>query len=620
MLPTRTENSMRNPINSNKKYSQYFYLLSGFIISVLLMLPYCILGTDSIVTYHDQLDGEILSYILRAKYLFTGTHVYPELMNGIPDTGLVPPAPLFVVFYRFFSPFTAFLFSQWLISIIGFTGMYLLLQRLSGQQLISFLIACIFMLLPFYPVYGLCIPGQPLMLYSVLQLVQSEADSRPPFNVGNILSLSCILFYALGSSLILVGFGWLVALGLWLLCRTLHAIRNRQRPPYAPAMAFAALLIGYLTCNISLIRQVLFPAPGELSHKSEIVHNATEFWESIKLIIYPGVSYTETWHWIVIPFILSCLLLLISAKLRGQTNYFRQLLRLTGRALPAFGFIVSVVLFCGIYEGPALTALKDRLPGALGSFNLSRFTWLLPTWWCIFICLLCSAILAPKCVENEAKGQQTPHLKTKGNPINHPLRQLFIVALLGLWAITILWNSPLKANVSRLIKGSDYYALDWNRFFAEDIFCQIDEAIDRPKEDYRVVSIGIYPSAAAYNGFYCLDAYSNNYPLSYKHEFREVIAGELEKSPYLREYYDNWGNRCYMATSEVPGYYTFEKKWNTVLTDLNLNTGKLKEMHCDYIFSAAYLANSDELGITLLRDEPFETSDSWYHIYVYEIH
>ena len=29
--------------------------------------------------------------------------------------------------------------------------------------------------------------------------------------------------------------------------------------------------------------------------------------------------------------------------------------------------------------------------------------------------------------------------------------------------------------------------------------------------------------------------------------------------------------------------------------------------------------NAEENGLTLLREAPFETQDSWYHIYVYEV-
>ena len=156
-------------------------------------------------------------------------------------------------------------------------------------------------------------------------------------------------------------------------------------------------------------------------------------------------------------------------------------------------------------------------------------------------------------------------------------------------------------------------------FFAEDIFTQIESAIGKPQESYRVVSVGIYPAAAAYNGFYCLDGYSNNYPLEYKHIFRQIMEGELNKNDYVRYLFDNWGNRCYITTAEQANYYTFEKKWNSVIYDLDLNTDKLKEMNCQYVFSAAYLMNAEEMGLSLLREAPFETEKSWYHIYVYAI-
>ncbi|MCM1561858.1 MAG: DUF6044 family protein, partial [Butyrivibrio sp.] len=138
------------------------------------MVPFLILGEGSIITYHDQLDGELFSYLLTAKYLFTDIRVYPEIMNGLPAAGAVPPAPLFVLLYVFFKPFPAFMLSQWIIYLTAFLGMYLLLLRLTKREFISFSIAVIFMLLPFYPVYGLCIPGQPLLLSAALSLFDME--------------------------------------------------------------------------------------------------------------------------------------------------------------------------------------------------------------------------------------------------------------------------------------------------------------------------------------------------------------------------------------------------------------------------------------------------------------
>ena len=56
-----------------------------------------------------------------------------------------------------------------------------------------------------------------------------------------------------------------------------------------------------------------------------------------------------------------------------------------------------------------------------------------------------------------------------------------------------------------------------------------------------------------------------------------------------------------------------------MIYDLDLNTDVLKELDCRYVFSAAYLMNAEEKGLTLLREAPFEAEGSWYHIYVYVV-
>ncbi|MGN0403030.1 MAG: DUF6044 family protein [Acetatifactor sp.] len=593
------------------------YLAAGVLFSLLLMVPYLILGTDSIVTYHDQLDGELLNYVLAAKYLFTGTEVYPELMNGLPATGAVPPAPLFVLFYYFFSPFTAFLLSQWFISIISFLGMYLLIKKLTKKRLPAFVMAVLFMMLPFYPVYGLCIPGQPLLLYGILCLRSLEirlSDSgahRKPTGKEWLQGIGClflVLLYSLSSSLVLVGFACLLALGLASLFMTCRALRRHSCFSLTPWLSLAVLLCGYLVCNLSLIRQVLFPAPGELSHKSEVVYTPVNFVDSFRSAFYPGIPYTEAWPVVLLPLTLLCLLFLLIAKRKKDSAACLSLRKALKKSAVIFSLLLLICALYALYSTAPVVDFRNSTEGALSGFNLGRIVWLLPTGWCILAGYLLSAL----CPDTPFSLKSLKHFYTS-------VRYLIILTVFALWGLIILLHSPLKANISKLVKGTDYYALDWGKFYATDIFEQIDDAIGRPKEDYRVISLGIYPAAAAYNGFYCLDGYSNNYPLAYKHSFREIMADELAKNEYIRLYFDNWGNRCYLTTAEYNNYYTIEKKWNGGFHDLSLNTTKLREMGCDYLFSATWILNADELGLTLLREEPFTTEDSWYNIYVYAV-
>ena len=594
------------------------YLAAGLVLSCLFMIPYFLLGGGSIVTYHDQLDGELFSYLLTAKYLFTDIRVYPEIMNGLPAAGAVPPAPLFVLLYAAFKPFTAFMISQWIIYLTAFLGMYLLLMRLTGREFISFSIAVIFMLMPFYPVYGLCIPGQPLLFFAVLALFDKERRSAVSssfprkagyyFSADSIFYYLIIFFYGISSSLVLAGFACLLLLGGSALIHTITALLLKKRGSLSLWFSLIVLLASYLSVNSGLIRQVLFPGNTYISHKTEMVLSPQNFSDYFKEAFTTGISYAQSFHLVLFILMLFCLLLFFMNAVVKKESLFSGSDKLPLlKALRVLLFIFLTCLFYAFYHGHFITEIRNISGGILKTFNLDRVCWLLPTAWCILAGYLLSFIAGLR------------EHKTAARSCSLCLKYGIISATLGIWGITVLLHSPLRPNLSKLLKGGDYYALDWDRFFAEDIFSQIDSAIGKPKDSYHVISIGIYPAAAAYNGFYCLDGYSNNYPLEYKHTFRRIMEDELEKSDYIRDFFDNWGNRCYITTAEQANYYTFEKKWNSVIYDLDLNTDVLKELDCRYVFSAAYLMNAEEKGLTLLREAPFETEGSWYHIYVYAV-
>ena len=65
---------------------------------------------------------------------------------------------------------------------------------------------------------------------------------------------------------------------------------------------------------------------------------------------------------------------------------------------------------------------------------------------------------------------------------------------------------------------------------------------------------------------------------------------------WLKKYFDEWGNRCYLFSNEIPGYYNIEKGsfW---YSDLQIDTVALKSLGCDYILSAAYVVNAEEIGL-----------------------
>jgi hypothetical protein len=130
------------------------------------------------------------------------------------------------------------------------------------------------------------------------------------------------------------------------------------------------------------------------------------------------------------------------------------------------------------------------------------------------------------------------------------------------------------------------------------------------------VSLGIHPSVAQYNGFSILDGYCSSYPLEYKHAFRRIIERELDNSPKWKAYFDAWGSRCYVFSSELEGFM-YTKSDTVRVVNLRLNTAVLREMGGEYVLSAVEILNCRDNDLELLRI--FENDHSPWRIYLYRV-
>ena len=79
-----------------------------------------------------------------------------------------------------------------------------------------------------------------------------------------------------------------------------------------------------------------------------------------------------------------------------------------------------------------------------------------------------------------------------------------------------------------------------------------------------------------------------------KGDFRKIIENELKKNEDIKNYFDNWGSRCYTFSNELVAnqsfnYYT--KNLKKEIYDLDLNTEQLKEMNREYVLSAVKINN-----------------------------
>lgn len=204
---------------------------------------------------------------------------------------------------------------------------------------------------------------------------------------------------------------------------------------------------------------------------------------------------------------------------------------------------------------------------------------------------------------------------------------MFAIALWILWKsfrfgkvvviVLIVLQGALLFQETEEMKYAEFNTPTFKEFYATDLFNDIDDYIGKDKQDYRVVSIAMHPTIAQYNGFYTLDTYNNSFSLRYKHEFRKIIAPELEKNKKLKSYFDTWGGRLYMYVGQLGKEYVFSKNSTRIIQDLDINTKQLKKMGGEYVLSALPIENYKETGLTF--EKSFEHADTRWRIYLYRV-
>ena len=593
--------------NKAQETRKKIFFMAGLLAVCAMALPYLVLHTDAVVTYHDQLDGELIAYILQARHLFEG-NVLPEFMGGAAKTALTPPAPMCVLLFLGGNYFAAYVVMQIAGSLVGYVGMYLLAAKVTQKSWTGVIVGVLFAYLPFLPVYGLSQYGIPLLLWFFLQMRENRCLKS---------GIAYAVLYALNSSLVLVGFAVLGLLAVDILWR---AARKKKAGLGYMGAAWLSMFVVYIAENAGLIVQVMGQGAGEVSHKAEYALAAKGFWESLKTGFLMGGQHSEDGHLYILIAAAAVPALFwlpgvvwerglgrsVRAKSLpgGKEDALLRRLMKTIQILLSWNVLFAVA--AALWNGTPGIMVRSHLH-ALGAFQLDRVLWIAPSfWYLILACVLAAA---------------ARYLSASGLRPRTVLFALVTAGVVGITGINVLKGSNLKPNVQKML-NHDYSAITYGEYYALGVMDQVKDYIrsstGQEADEYRVASLGMDPAASLYAGFYTLDGYSNNYSLDYKHSFREIIAPELAKSDYLREYFDDWGNRCYLLTSESPAYYTIEKG-GFFFGSLNLNMDKFREMGGKYVFSAAYIQNAQELGLELLREEPFETPDSYYRIFLYGV-
>lgn len=606
-----------------QKHKNAVLVPAGLLAVSLIALPYLVLGEGSYVQIHDQLDGEVLNYIYQAGYLGRG-NVIPEFMNGMDKAAMLPPAPLGVLLYRLFPPFAAFAMMHWLCLIVGFLGMYGLGKKLGLAPEISWMTAILFCYIPFYPVYGLAALGQPMLMLCGLRLREESAAAQKKSVFGG--SFLGIALYAAASSLTLVGYAW-VGLGLlWTLGLAVSALRRmgteRKEVLHASLRVGSGVLVlagVYLLTNLDLLRSLA----GErfTTHRQEMVLQALQQpLAQLKELLFTGGAYSPVYS----VGILAALVLLTLAA--GA----QKLAAKPGERLPepeaqtgiclSRAWKLAALIFCGallavLWNCGPVVALRNAIGGMVTYFQADRVYWIFPFAWMLVLGYVLEGIRQLVCLSRERSGSVGKLLAAAAG-----ICGAVLVAAEGL---QILRDSTLNKNV-RLMLSEDYRQVTWESIYMEDVFARIDEIIGEDKDSCSVVSLGIYPSVALYNGYTCADGYSNNYDLSYKHLFRQIMAAELEENEETRRYFDDWGNRLYLAGAPY-GINGMVEKGQSGYTELDYDLDAMYALNIRYLLAAAPVELSSaslentSLRLELAEGSPFSSDTSYYEVWVYRL-
>lgn len=561
--------------------------LAAFAALILYLSPGLFLGGGAVVRIHDNLDGFVADRfaVARSGKMF-GAPIdasVDQVMTGIPLNSFLGSFNVTALLFDRFSVGAAYVFNDALVHVVGFAGMFLLVSSLlegAGQnipvRLIASLVALSFSLLPFYSMAGVSASGQPLFLYALIDA------GRRGFSWRSALCVCAFVFH----SSVVYTFGMIFAAALYSVFTAFE--RKKPRAASILAVSFMAMTLA-IAVEYRMVYQTFFDR-GYISHRTEF--DATR-WSigpaglpgALAEMILTGQYHAPSFNLVII-LTLALAALVVRVKLADELPHQRKYMKYSLYS------IFALTLFYGAYNSWLSAPFRNAF-SITRSFQFDRIYFSGPMLWHV------------------AMGMGTAVISTMRETALPQGRKIAAALLICHALFTMSHDAMRMADFPRALdaifnKGPvDPNISTIDNFMAAGLFGDIKEHVGRPCGDYRVASVGIEPAVSILNGFYSLDGFAVNYPLDYKRKFRRVIAGELARDDFKRDYFDKWGNRCYVAAPE-----------KSREIELRIDTNALSDLAGGrdvYIFSWPKLLNYNELGLRFLK----KFSGGCYDVHLY---
>ena len=589
-----------------EKYKWWLWFFIGLLVVVLFLLPYYVLRENAYFMIHDELDDGIFKFVLYAKNFGVNGNFIPEFMGGQNRSSITVSAFWGILIYKLFEPYTAYAIMLTVVVLTGYIGLFLLGREVSDNAFASFAAASLFSYLPFKSMFGLNIVGFPLLIWILINLSRRKIKDSAVYYIA-------LVFYATGITL---AWGGYMSIGFLTLAIIIFAFFKRKLRLNLTnlVIADALLIVIQVITSWDLIASTFGPN-AVVSHREELILNSrADLFNLFKEMMYVGGSHSECCSK-VIALSAPVMIVLVPVLLHflNKDKIAKAAIIKKKYAIMCIFYASCVLnsLFTCFYCSEPVVGLRQNIGGIFKTFQINRIYWMMPAcFMCVMITEIAILLDIAQIFLDKAVFKKARFLSV--------FPALIALLLILVYSKNVYLSSPIYHNLRLMVFPNTYHVDSWRKYYAEDLFDEIEKTIGREKSDYKVACIGVNSSVALFNGFYTVDGYSTDYPLSYKHSFRKVIEKELDKDEDLKGYFDNWGNRCYLYTAALGNDFDIYRGEGVDIAP-DWNIAELKKLGTDYILSGVNIENADALGLKLLNEEPLIKDEDSYAIRIYEI-
>ncbi len=565
----------------------FIFPVAGFLLlTAAVFFGY---GERSYIGVHDNLDLFLPQFqMLKDTGSFFQHGVDVPFLGGISRDVLPSEFSLYSVLYMLFPAYTAYVLGIIGKILLGIVSFRLLAKELFADQYMLYRpIICMtgfaYGILWFFPAFGFAFASIPLCVYLLVRIYRS----------GRAGWYAALFFYPVVSYFSYHG---LFILGYLLIALVWLSIRDRK-PAWRLAAAFAVLSLGYAVCEYRLFGQMLLNS--EVTIRSTMVNSSLSGGEILREIFTvwrEGIFHADSVHGKVVLPVCAVYFVVNNALYlrRGQAGrIFRD----------PFNLIMLFLLFNSVvyalYDCEPLRSFVETLVPPLKGWQFNRTVFFNPFLWYAALLLVLMRLY------------------------DAGIWQMWAANIIACAAVLVIILTPGRYNdlyatcrnrAYEYYHGSEVDELDYEQFFAEELFDEIKQDIGYRGE--WSAAYGLYPAVLEYNGIATLDGYLGYYSQQYKDDFRRVIAPALDRMEATRIYYDDWGARAYLYSGTDLSIVSATKTVYATDYDIYIDTEAFKALGGKYIFSRLKLTNAEEAGLSLIHEHTAD--DGSYTVYVYQ--